>query len=145
MRRPFSLKGMNMRLRVIAAKGTPGNPRSKPRDLINPDDKGCVMDAGHSINVFYAGKCVSIGFDGTVSVSDELSAYPNLSLSQLVHAWMTTDATKMPPNLRNALAWAVRRAEEWRGSLVGNPDPAPLAAFDAQTKRARNALRLIRK
>jgi len=44
-----------------------------------------------------------------------------------------------------ALAWAVREAEGWRGSMTGNPDPVPLAEFDAKVASAKEALREIRK
>lgn len=55
------------------------------------------------------------------------------------------EGTKMPRKYRNALAWAVGWARDWRGSLVGNPDPKPLAAFDTMVNRARAALKMIRK
>lgn len=58
-------------LRVLASKGTPGNPKERPRDLINHGDKGVMLDDETSLNIFYAGKCVSICHDGTVSVSDD--------------------------------------------------------------------------
>ena len=62
--------GMENKLRILAAKGTPGNPQEKPRDLINPGDKGCFLEDNVSINIFYKGLCVSInGFDNTVAVS----------------------------------------------------------------------------
>jgi hypothetical protein len=36
-----------------------------------------------------------------------------------------------------ALKWAVGKAEEWRGSLTGCPDPARLAEFDANLALAK--------
>lgn len=42
-----------------------------------------------------------------------------------------------------ALRWAITRAGEWRGSLVGNPDPFPLRKFDARMNQARKALEKI--
>lgn len=65
--------------------------------------------------------------------------------SIIIQAARECDGTKMPRDMRRALAWAVNRAAEWRGELVGNPDPAPLKAFDAQVRAARLALRMIRK
>jgi len=59
-------------LRVLAAKGTPGNPKESPRDLINPGDHGTTVDGDTSISIFYAGKEVAISWDGTVTVSDRL-------------------------------------------------------------------------
>lgn len=44
-----------------------------------------------------------------------------------------------------ALAWAVREAEGWRGSLVGNPDPGPLMEFDANIAAAKEALKDLRR
>lgn len=41
----------------------------------------------------------------------------------------------------DALTWAVREAEGWRGSLIGNPDPQPLQIFDAKVVKAKQALR----
>lgn len=52
-----------------------------------------------------------------------------------------TDKTK--PLSRADVQWlhaAVEAAEDWRGSLVGNPDPMPLRDFDRRTKRIRIAL-----
>jgi len=46
---------------------------------------------------------------------------------------------------RRALRWAVDRAAEWRGSLVGDPNPQPLAEFDAHVAEARAALRELTK
>jgi hypothetical protein len=43
-----------------------------------------------------------------------------------------------------ALSRAVSEAVTWRGSMVGNPDPLPLAEFDAFIKRARKAVRKVR-
>lgn len=39
------------------------------------------------------------------------------------------------------LSWAVQQAEFWRGSMTGNPDTAPLAAFDKQIKKAKEAIK----
>lgn len=55
-----------------------------------------------------------------------------------------TDNDELYPRHVKALAWAVREAEAWRGNLVGNPDPRPLAAFDAQVKQAKEALKIVR-
>lgn len=44
-----------------------------------------------------------------------------------------------------ALAWAVGEAESWRGSLVGNPDPGPLEAFDACVAKAKLAMKKVRR
>ena len=41
------------------------------------------------------------------------------------------------------LKWCVNEAETWRGTMVGNPDPAPLAAFDARIATARAAIRKV--
>lgn len=43
-----------------------------------------------------------------------------------------------------ALAFAVREAEGWRGSMTGNPDPEPLREFDARIKEMKEALRVVR-
>ena len=43
-----------------------------------------------------------------------------------------------------ALALAVDMMADWRGSYVGNPDPAPLAHFDMQLAKARTALKKLR-
>lgn len=43
------------------------------------------------------------------------------------------------------LKWTVDMAEDWRGSMVGNPDPEPLEIFDAQIAEAKAALRQLRK
>lgn len=43
-----------------------------------------------------------------------------------------------------ALARAVSMAEDWRGAIVGNPDPGPLAKFDKDMAEAREALREVR-
>lgn len=50
----------------------------------------------------------------------------------------------MKPSHIKALAWAVDEAEGWRGSLTGNPDPVPLAEFDAKIAQAKAALRELR-
>jgi hypothetical protein len=42
-----------------------------------------------------------------------------------------------------ALRWAVREAESWRGALVGNPDPGPLLAFEASIADAKSGLRKL--
>jgi len=42
-----------------------------------------------------------------------------------------------------ALRWAVTMAQDWRGSIVGNPDTTQLDAFDKQIKRCREALKEI--
>lgn len=39
---------------------------------------------------------------------------------------------------------AVSEAAGWRGALVGNPDPVPLAQFDARIKETRRALAKLR-
>jgi hypothetical protein len=43
-----------------------------------------------------------------------------------------------------ALHWAVREAESWRGSMIGNPDTGPLEAFNAQIKLCKEALKEAR-
>lgn len=43
-----------------------------------------------------------------------------------------------------ALAWAIDNAEDWRGSMTGNPDPEPLREFDAAIAKAKAALRKVR-
>lgn len=43
-----------------------------------------------------------------------------------------------------ALTWAVSQAEAWRGSLVGDPDPDTLEAFDLTVTRAKDALKALR-
>ena len=50
---------------------------------------------------------------------------------------LTTD------DLKN-LGWAIARAEEWEGSMVGNPDTAPLERFQKRIKRAKYALKKLR-
>lgn len=42
------------------------------------------------------------------------------------------------------LADAVTEANNWRGSMVGNPDPEPLARFDAQIAKMRAAIRKLK-
>lgn len=44
---------------------------------------------------------------------------------------------------KQILAWAIDEAETWRGTMVGNPDPEPLAEFDAMIEEAREALRTV--
>ena len=44
-----------------------------------------------------------------------------------------------------ALKWANENAEDWRGSLVGNPDPEPLEYFDLMVCAAKKALRKVKK
>lgn len=41
------------------------------------------------------------------------------------------------------LKWAVDRAEEWRGELVGNPNPEPLKNFDAVVGETRKILKKL--
>lgn len=41
----------------------------------------------------------------------------------------------------SALKRAVEASAAWRGSLVGDPNPAPLEAFDAEIKLQRQAVR----
>lgn len=43
-----------------------------------------------------------------------------------------------------ALGWCVQQAKAWRGSLVGDPDPAGLAAFDREVSVAQRAMRKLR-
>lgn len=43
-----------------------------------------------------------------------------------------------------ALTWAVSQAASWRGTMTGNPDPQPLAEFDAYITLCRGALRRAR-
>lgn len=68
-----------------------------------------------------------------------------VSTATLIQWSRNSPHTKMPRELRKALAWAVGRAAEWRGLLVGNPDPKPLQEFDYTVRLARRALALIRK
>lgn len=42
-----------------------------------------------------------------------------------------------------ALRWAISQAEDWRGTLIGNPDPQPLEHFDAYIAFAKRALKKI--
>ncbi|MNQ65307.1 hypothetical protein D3C85_797600 [compost metagenome] len=49
----------------------------------------------------------------------------------------------MPRHVK-ALRDAVNLAEGWRGSMVGNPDPEPLEAFDRAIRRAKQALKIVR-
>jgi hypothetical protein len=51
----------------------------------------------------------------------------------------------MRPYQIRALKWAVENAAFWRGALVGNPDPKPLAKFDRQVEKARSALKEVRR
>ena len=44
---------------------------------------------------------------------------------------------------RKALRRAVSEAEGWRGSMTGNPDPAPLEEFDAFVREAKEALTIL--
>lgn len=39
---------------------------------------------------------------------------------------------------------AVQMAGDWRGSIVGNPDPEPLAEFDAFISECRRAVAQVR-
>lgn len=48
------------------------------------------------------------------------------------------------PRHVRALARAVKEAESWRGSLVGNPDPQPLEDFDVFIAEAKEAMRIVR-
>ncbi|WP_281686406.1 hypothetical protein [Pseudomonas citronellolis] len=48
------------------------------------------------------------------------------------------------PRHVRALARAVEEAEAWRGSMVGNPNPGPLEAFDKFIKEAKQAMRIVR-
>lgn len=41
---------------------------------------------------------------------------------------------------RRVLAWAVREAAIWRGSMIGNPDPIPLLEFDKKVYNAKQVL-----
>lgn len=43
------------------------------------------------------------------------------------------------------LARAVEQAEEWRGALVGNPNPGPLQEYDAFIAQCKATLRKLRK
>lgn len=45
----------------------------------------------------------------------------------------------------NCIAWAIRNAEVWRGSLVGNPNPKRLEQFDKDIKHAKQGMRKLRK
>lgn len=51
----------------------------------------------------------------------------------------------MPLTLRHikTLRRAVDEASGWRGSMTGNPDPAPLEEFDAFIAEAREAIREV--
>lgn len=49
----------------------------------------------------------------------------------------------MPRHVK-ALGWAVAQAEDWRGSLVGNPDPGPLEEFDRFIAQAKEAMSIVR-
>lgn len=42
------------------------------------------------------------------------------------------------------LKWAVDNAEDWRGSMTGNPDPGPLREFDENIKIAKGALKKLK-
>jgi hypothetical protein len=42
------------------------------------------------------------------------------------------------------LAEAVEEARTWRGTMTGNPDPRPLAEFDARIERMRAAIRKLK-
>lgn len=44
-----------------------------------------------------------------------------------------------------ALARAVRRAAEWKGLYVGDPDDPTAEWFEAEMRRARAALRRVRR
>lgn len=61
----------------------------------------------------------------------------------VAQAARASDFTKMPPHLRQALAWAVKRCAEWRGNLTG--DAEAVSIFDGRMKLARRALALIRR
>lgn len=41
------------------------------------------------------------------------------------------------------LAEAVSQCEAWRGAMVGNPDPQPLADFDAEVAAIKEALQVV--
>jgi hypothetical protein len=41
------------------------------------------------------------------------------------------------------LSAAVSEAEEWRGAIVGNPDPEPLAEFDENIRQMKAALLIV--
>lgn len=41
------------------------------------------------------------------------------------------------------LKWAIGRAEEWRGELIGDPDTTSLDNFDACIKECRRILKTI--
>lgn len=58
---------------------------------------------------------------------------------------MNTTLEPLPRGALKLLAEAIADAEVWRGGLVGNPDPGPLAAFDARIAAMRQALRCVRR
>jgi hypothetical protein len=43
----------------------------------------------------------------------------------------------------NLLKEAIREANGWRGTMLGNPDPRPLAFFDANIQAMRAALKIV--
>jgi hypothetical protein len=53
--------------------------------------------------------------------------------------------TVLRPMHLKALRRAVREAQDLRGSMTGNPDPTPLAEFDAFIQTAKRALTLVKK
>lgn len=50
---------------------------------------------------------------------------------------------KLTERHRRALRWAVGMAEQWRGSLTGDPDPNPLFVFDKEVALANEALKRL--
>ena len=52
--------------------------------------------------------------------------------------------TELKPKHLKALKRAIDEAECWRGSLVGNPDPADLNEFDRFITTAKAALLIVR-
>jgi hypothetical protein len=39
---------------------------------------------------------------------------------------------------------AINSAETWRGSMIGNPDPEPLASFDEEIAAMRKAIAVVK-
>lgn len=53
---------------------------------------------------------------------------------------MTPLDKKRMDKLRSCLRWALDQAENWRGSMTGNPDPRPLEEFDKRVRKCKEAL-----
>lgn len=86
------------------------------------------------------------------------SSLPPLSVEPTGHSNSTpmvrASSTKRRPDSGNPtglsraeirlLAEAVSEANDWRGSLVGNPDPGPLDEFDARITKMKAAIKKLK-